>query len=376
MGLNTTVRALLTGRSPGSSSVDAARIRNAKQVTPTDVANGVNSLQRQIDVTVTAASSTTVVEDPMTITDTVGSEIGWIGSRVVSSISYIGAWFKTFWLGGSGPSSAVISGNSSGAVIINGATFTLNTNGITTTITNATASPLGATSLKSLDNASSYWSGTTPTGYNLIDNLGNLLGYIRSDGGQGHISLGNVAGTNSIILTNGGGGSPKLQITSGAGTVIVSPGTPLSVFGNTVVDSSRVITGTDVVTPLLNGGTIPTTGPLAVNGSQQLVSATAGAGITLGATSITNSGVLSNVAGTGISVSGATGNVTITNAGVTSAVAGTGISVSGATGAVTVTNTAPFPAGGFTGSILLIGPTTNGSISVVDGIITAAVDPT
>jgi len=54
---------------------------------------------------------------------------------------------------------------------------------------------------------------------------------------------------------------------------------------------------------------------------------------------ITNTGVTSNVAGTGISVSGATGAVTITNTGVTSIVAGTGISISGATGAVTVTNT-------------------------------------
>jgi len=53
---------------------------------------------------------------------------------------------------------------------------------------------------------------------------------------------------------------------------------------------------------------------------------------------ITNDGVTSNVAGAGISVSGATGAVTVTNSGVTSAVAGSGISVSGATGAVTVTN--------------------------------------
>jgi len=56
-----------------------------------------------------------------------------------------------------------------------------------------------------------------------------------------------------------------------------------------------------------------------------------------GATTVTisNTGVTSNVAGTGISVSGATGAVTITNSGVTSAVAGTGVGVSGATGAVT-----------------------------------------
>ena len=73
------------------------------------------------------------------------------------------------------------------------------------------------------------------------------------------------------------------------------------------------------------------------------VTFTAGTGITAVVSApdtltITNTGVTSNVAGTGISVSGATGAVTITNDGVTSAVAGTGISVSGATGAVTFTN--------------------------------------
>ena len=47
-------------------------------------------------------------------------------------------------------------------------------------------------------------------------------------------------------------------------------------------------------------------------------------------------GVTSNLAGTGISVSGATGAVTIGNTGVTSIVAGSGISVSGSTGAVTI----------------------------------------
>ena len=49
-----------------------------------------------------------------------------------------------------------------------------------------------------------------------------------------------------------------------------------------------------------------------------------------------NSAVTSAVAGTGISVSGATGAVTFTNTGVRSAVAGNQITVSGATGAVTI----------------------------------------
>ena len=70
---------------------------------------------------------------------------------------------------------------------------------------------------------------------------------------------------------------------------------------------------------------------------------TQGSGISISSNVIANTGVLSNVAGTGISVSGATGNVTVTNTGVTSAVAGTNISVSGATGAVTIAVTGTVP---------------------------------
>ena len=73
-----------------------------------------------------------------------------------------------------------------------------------------------------------------------------------------------------------------------------------------------------------------------------VASMTAGNGITVGTASgegstpvITNTGVLSAVAGTGISVSAATGNVTFGNTGVLSAVAGTGVSVSAGTGDVT-----------------------------------------
>ena len=75
-------------------------------------------------------------------------------------------------------------------------------------------------------------------------------------------------------------------------------------------------------------------------------------------------GVSAAVAGTGISVSGATGSVTITNTGVQSfngltgalqgvsaAVAGTGISVSGATGSVTITNTGVQSFNGITGAV-------------------------
>ena len=69
----------------------------------------------------------------------------------------------------------------------------------------------------------------------------------------------------------------------------------------------------------------------------------AGTGLTLTGNTFSNAGVLSNVAGTGISVSASSGNVTVTNTGVTAITAGTGISVSASTGSVTISSTATAP---------------------------------
>jgi len=77
-------------------------------------------------------------------------------------------------------------------------------------------------------------------------------------------------------------------------------------------------------------------GELAINTTdEKLYFKNAAGTVKLLASNAATSGVTSNIAGTGISVSSATGAVTITNTGVTSAVAGTGVAVSGATGAVT-----------------------------------------
>ena len=107
------------------------------------------------------------------------------------------------------------------------------------------------------------------------------------------------------------------------------------------------VTGTGTITDLANVSFATTIAANSValttdTTGDYVATMTAGAGITVGTATgegstpvITNTGVTSNVAGTGISVSGATGAVTITNSGVTSAVAGTGVSVSAGTGAVT-----------------------------------------
>ena len=92
---------------------------------------------------------------------------------------------------------------------------------------------------------------------------------------------------------------------------------------------------------------------------------------------LTNTGVTSNVAGTGISVSGATGAVTIGNTGVTSIVAGINISVSGATGAVTVNSTDQYVgtvtnvSSTNTNILTVANPTTTPALSPVMGTVTA-----
>jgi hypothetical protein len=242
MGLNATVRKLLT-RNPGSSAIDAARVRNAAQVSPTDVANSITSVQRQIDAVVTVALADQAVSDPITVSGEDGGQIGWIGTVVQNAVSYLGMWFQNFWLGGTSPATAQIYSDSIGDVFIDGVEivntlFELNLNGVTTSIENLN-SAVGVLSIKSLDNATLYYSGATPTGFELLDNLGISLGSLRSSGASGHLDLSNVAATNTINLKTGGGGAPQLSITSAAGTVSMSPGTPLSVFGNTVIDSLR-----------------------------------------------------------------------------------------------------------------------------------------
>ena len=96
------------------------------------------------------------------------------------------------------------------------------------------------------------------------------------------------------------------------------------------------------------------------------------ASITLtNATGLPNSGLVNNsvtvTAGTGLSGGGAValgGSTTLTNAGVTSIAAGTGISVSGSTGAVTVTNTATSSYVGGKGQVF----TANGTFTIPAGV--------
>ena len=110
--------------------------------------------------------------------------------------------------------------------------------------------------------------------------------------------------------------------------------------------------------------------------STYVTSNVAGTGISVsgatGAVTVTNTGVTSNVAGTGIGVSGATGAVTVTNNGVTSVTAGTGISVSASTGGITITNTAPNVGSGTVTSVATGNGLSGGTITTTGTLAIAA----
>lgn len=134
-----------------------------------------------------------------------------------------------------------------------------------------------------------------------------------------------------------------------------------------------VITGSGTgITPVINGGTglgtIPTNGQLLIgNGTGYTLNTLAnGAGISItdgsGTILISNTGVLSTIAGTGISVSSATGDVTIANTGVLS-VTGTApvVSSGGANPAISLATAygdTLNPYAAKTAKYVLAGPTT------------------
>lgn len=201
---------------------------------------------------------------------------------------------------------------------------------------------------------------STPTvrfgGYSVFDSgsigtgrTGSLLWDSQEDRWIYTTPSGSPEGYASAILISGPPNTGALGSEAGLTTGKI----PMGYANDHIVDSIMSATASFVyVTGSLSATTL--TGSL--NGTNLIaasvandrltnssVTVTAGTGMSGGgavalgsSVTLTNAGVTSAVAGTAISVSGATGAVTINNTGVTSAVAGTGVDVSGATGAVTI----------------------------------------
>ena len=196
-------------------------------------------------------------------------------------------------------------------------------------------------------------SGAGASGSLLWDSLNNHWIYQHPVGGaESAISARLISGPkNSGSLGNEAGiTSGKIIVAVGddhvGDSIMTESGTTISVAGSLSATSlTGSINGSQLTNATVANAKLANSTISGIALGSNLATLTIGTGLSgtsyNGSTGVTiaNTGVTSNVAGTGISVSGATGAVTITNSGVTSIVAGTGISINQGTGAVTVTNT-------------------------------------
>lgn len=241
----------LLEKSAGSSAVDAGRIRSAQQFNAADVANAINSLQRQLDALTKALQQEQVITQ-FEVTGTSGSLIGWIGSKVVGAVSYIGAWFQQLYIGGTSAANAKIVADASGNVTINGATITLNSNGTLTTINNS-VNPWSsnAASLTSTHVATGDYSMIDPYNLAILDVASAPLVHLSNVLGVGQVTATGAGSFGSVLVSGAGGNShlftTELQITNGTtrtmtldnSTSIISLNGPL---GNTFVQDDGVDT--------------------------------------------------------------------------------------------------------------------------------------
>lgn len=161
---------------------------------------------------------------------------------------FAGGWFQQIRIGGTSPSTAKIRAAPDGDVFINGATVTLDLNGVTTTIGNIAVGAAGHAGIDvKNDTAPSQDILVTDIGFYIrATDQATYVGILNAQADNGTLSLFNIAGTASVSL----GGSNGHGIFSSGGTQtsivgnLVTTGTlnallALQTNGVTVVDSAQ-----------------------------------------------------------------------------------------------------------------------------------------
>ena len=236
---------------------------------------------------------------------------------------------------------------------------------LTTTGTTTLTLPTSGTLLTTTGSGSSLTFGTGTL--SLAGNVTHAGSFTQTFTATGNTSV--TLPTSGTLLTTTGSGS---SLTFGTGS--------LSLAGNLTFSgafaTTFTVSGSTSLTLPTSGTLLTTTG----SGSSLtgiVTSNVAGTGISVsgstGAVTITNAGVTSFTSSSGLSTNtSATGAVSVTNTGVTSAVAGTGISVSGSTGAVTITNSGVTALTGTTNQITVSASTGSVTLSTPQAIGTAS----
>jgi len=334
--------------------IDSGVVTGSLQVSGSLTVTGSLTVSGPINGTitgsVTSASYATFAENAGLLNNLVSSSFVGTASFSTFSGSIVG---RVVSLESASSSFATVSASYSTA---SGSLSTRTTNLESTASTLTTASSSFATVSASYATAS----GSLSTRVTTIETSYATTG---SNTFTGNNVFGNITGSNAKFNT---ASIEYLTVIYQTSSIVYSSGS--NQFGDASVDVQTLFGTVDVKTgPVLVTGSLNVSGGItgSLNGSNLVDASVANAKLTnstisgkaLGtnldtltistglsgtsyngsaAITIANTGVTSNVAGSGISVSGATGAVTITNTGVNSNVAGTGVTVSGATGNVTI----------------------------------------
>lgn len=192
----------------------------------------------------------------LSVFDHLNNPIGWIGDDTGNS-GFVGAWFKQCRIGGTSPSNAPLIADTSGNVTINGATFTLNATGATTTLNNSSFSTAGTVGAMVKNN-------TAPSRNIIMSDSGfyiraqdqsTYIGILASAGSSGAnneevrlVLVGQTAGgyNKTIALQTGGANTPFISVTSSTGNdVRLSPTVPaVQINGIQVLTSQQTGPGT------------------------------------------------------------------------------------------------------------------------------------
>jgi hypothetical protein len=237
------------------------------------------------------------------------------------------------------------------------------------------------------------------SGYQSLSGVGdgNTTFYTIESGTDWEVGVGTYTSSGTtlsrdLVLSSSSGGS-KISVVSGAFVWVDYPAGRAVTTDNAATLTNKTISGanntlSNIGNSSLTNSSVTFNGQTVALGASGTITANTTNALTIGtglsgtsfngssAVTIANTGVLSNIAGTGISVSGATGNVTITNSAPDQTVvltAGTGINTSGTYPSFTITNSAPMVYAG-AGIAVSTGSAWGTSLTAPSGAIVGTTD--